>query len=557
MLLIILKVNELIRIRNIALTPLERKSITNDDLCTNIDRVKQFFAKRYKLEIETIKEIRIIKESIDARKSPMFIYTFDLVLNSSSIEQSILNKIKNSVLIDENNVDEFFIGKHITHKKISPLIVGMGPAGLFAALEFLENSVVPTIVEQGSPIEERIVDVDTFINQKLLNTYSNMQFGEGGAGTFSDAKLSTGVSSPLISKILKTFVRFGAPENITYKAMPHIGTDIIREVIKNIRDYLISNGVRIYFNTKFIDFELDSGKITSAICFNTKSQEKIAVNCNRILLCIGHSARETIEMLYNKGVQMQQKPFAIGLRIEHLQEEVNKSRYHNYYNFPILGSASYNLNVRTPDGRGVYSFCMCPGGEIVLACSENNKIVSNGMSYYDRAGNNANSAILVGVRPDDFQDTHPLSGIALQREIESKAFNLTDKKYIAPVQTVGSFLNDSQSYELGKIIPSCKNGYKLCDIKQCLPDFITKNIKYALPLLANKMDCFSSKDAVLTAVETRSSSPVKILRDENYMCTINGLYGAGEGSGYSGGIMSSAIDGIKVANKMCEESYEI
>lgn len=546
----------MIRIRNITLSVDERYQISSGTLDNNINSLKSFIAKKYHIPFENIVYFNIIKESIDARKVTQFNITVDLSLNSLNQEKSYVTKYKNFEIHDYINSDVFVSKSDKHHRNIQPIIVGMGPAGIFAALEFLENSTIPIIIERGSCIEERINDVDNFINKNFLNTESNVQFGEGGAGTFSDAKLSTGLNNPLIQKILKTFVKFGAPSEILYASLPHIGTDVIRKVIINIRKYLLSCGVKIYFNTKLIDINAISYKIHSAKFLNTKTNTEIELQCNPIMLCIGHSARDTVSMLYRNGVQMIPKSFAIGLRIEHIREDVNKSRYHQFYNHPILGAASYNLNVRTPDHRGVYTFCMCPGGEVVLASSEENSIVVNGMSYFDRSAVNSNSAILVGISPDDFNDSHPLAGFKFQRRIERLAFELSKNQYKVPVQTVGSFLNKSDNY-ISNVIPSCKHSFVLSDLKGCLPEFVFNNIKYALPLLANKMSCFSDLGAVLTGVETRSSSPVRIIRDDNFMCTIDGLYGAGEGSGFSGGIMSSALDGIKVANKICEVYNEI
>ncbi|NMD37336.1 MAG: hypothetical protein GYA87_01490 [Christensenellaceae bacterium] len=436
------------------------------------------------------------------------------------------------------------------------MIVGFGPAGMFASIVLVKNGLYPIILERGKKIDERVSDVRNFIYNKILNENSNVQFGEGGAGAFSDGKLSTGVKSKYNRFILKTFVEMGAPEEILYKAQPHIGTDKLRVVVENIRNYVESLGGSFLFNTSLENIITKNNSVVETITYNHLTNTQNSILSDNIILCIGHSARDTIEMLYKIGVNMEQKPFAIGLRIEHKQEDLNRSRYNNFSNHPALPPATYNINVRTPDKRGVYSFCMCPGGEVVIASSEKEKLVVNGMSYHSRSNINANSALLVGINPSDFESNNVLSSIDFQRNIEEKAFNIVDRKYVAPCQRVEDFLNNTISENFSTVIPSCKSGYKPVNLNKILPEYITRNLKYALPLFGNQIKCFSDYNAVLTGVETRSSSPVKILRDENGCTNIKGLYGAGEGSGYAGGIMSAAIDGIKIALNMIEKIKE-
>lgn len=540
----------MIRILNITLSPNERNELSSTELCDNINALKKYLANKYSFNVSEIQNIQIVKESIDARKSIQFIITVDISIKNNVLENQLCKKYREISKVEDLPIKPTL--KINAQKEV--VIVGFGPAGMFAALECIELGIKPTIIEQGEQIEDRTTSVEEFINSKTLNVHSNIQFGEGGAGTFSDAKLSTGVKNPKIKKILETFIHFGAPESILYKAMPHIGTDIIRTVVVNIRKYLQQSGANIYFNTKLHNIITINGQLREIELLHIDNNTSEILPCKNLLLCIGHSARDTVEMLFDNGVAMEQKPFAIGVRIEHLQTDVNKSRYHQLAQHPALPNAPYNINAKTPDGRGIYSFCMCPGGEVVMASSEKNGIVVNGMSYYARNQVNANAALLVGVRPEDFQSSHPLAGFAFQRQIEQKAFTIA-KNYIAPVETVGSILYGMKN-KIDKIIPSCKNGFTEVSLQEILPNFIYDNIKYGLPYLANKMACFSDNEAVLSGVETRSSSPVRILRNERCETNIHGIYGCGEGAGYAGGIMSSALDGIRAIYNMFMETID-
>lgn len=540
----------MIRLQNISLSPDERYRIAKGDLITDLKACKLFFAQYLRLPPEALLTIRIVKESIDARKSVSFIITADIEFVDADTENRILKRFKNASVTD---ISSPHITKRLTHTRPTPVIVGFGPAGIFAALEMVDMGLEPIMLERGAAIQQRVEDVQSFIHHQLLNSNSNIQYGEGGAGTFSDAKLSTGIKSDAIRHVLETFVRFGAPESILYKAMPHIGTDIIRRVVVQIRKHLLNHGVKISFRTTLEDIETENKTLQGIVVRDNALNQTRYIPCTKLLLCIGHSARDTVEMLYNKGVEMVSKPFAIGVRIEHLQQEVNRSRYHEYWNHPAMPRASYNLNVKTPDGRGLYSFCMCPGGEVVLASSEHSGIVVNGMSYYARDAQNANSALLVGIRPEDFNCGDPLAGFSFQRSIEQRAYESAGNQYLAPVQTVGSLLGKTEN-RISSISPSCKNGYSMCKLETILPAYVLQNLKYGLPLLAKQMRCFGNLEAVLSGVETRSSSPVRILRSECGETSIKGIYGAGEGAGFSGGIMSSSIDGIKISRRMYGEA---
>lgn len=538
----------MIRLQNISLSPEERYNIGKGELHQHINELGKFIAKLININPKDIFELKIIKESIDARKELYFILTVEVSFSAKQKEEYVLKKYKFANKVTSPSILQ--AAKYET-PPIRPVIVGFGPAGIFAALQMLDLGIAPIVLERGAAIPTRAEDIQNFIHKKILKAESNIQFGEGGAGTFSDAKLSTGVKSEYIKFILECFVRFGAPESILYKAMPHIGTDIIRKVIINIREYLLKNGVSIHFHSKLKNIIVQNSTLIEIEFEDTQNHSIKKLPCEKLLLCIGHSSRDTVEMLYQKGVFMQAKPFAIGVRIEHRQKEVNVSRYHSYAEHPIMPQASYNLNEKTPDGRGVYSFCMCPGGEVVMASSEEKGVLVNGMSYYARDEINANSALLVGVSPADFDSEHPLAGFALQRKIEQAAYHAVGDTYIAPVQNLANLLGKGNN-SIGSILPSCKNGYTLRDLSEILPNYIIQNLRYAIPKLANKMECFGNLEAILSGVETRSSSPVRILRDTQGQTNIKGLYGAGEGAGFAGGIMSSAIDGMKISKKMFE-----
>ncbi len=500
-------------------------------------------AKKLKIDKNCINSFSIIKKSLDARKKNDIKYTFSFKVKLSIDEKKVLKRFK------ENEVsifleDEYQFKK--CNKQITPLIVGSGPAGLFCAYILVKSGLKPIIIERGEKVEDRIKSVESFFEKGVLNTESNIQFGEGGAGTFSDGKLNTGISDKRINLVLKTFVEFGAPTEILYEQKPHIGTDVLRNVVVNMRNYIINNGGEFLFSTKFIDFETKDNKVVSAIV--ESNDEKLSIDCDRIVLAIGHSARDTFYKLYDKGLEFNQKAFAVGVRIEHQQELINKIQYGENYQKELLPVADYKTFVHLNNGRTVYSFCMCPGGQVVAAASENGMIATNGMSNYKRDGKNANSAILVNVNPEDFGSTHPLAGVEFQRDIETKAFKISNS-YKAPAQTVGSFVYKRKN-ESKSVLSTYLPGVVMSDLNEVLPDFICESLKEGLIEINKKLQGFACEDALLIAPETRSSSPVKILRDEDFNSKFEGLLPCGEGAGYAGGITSAAVDGIKVAEKI-------
>lgn len=522
-----------------------RKNLSDEEIA------KETF-KKYQISINSVKSWRISRKSVDARNKNdvHFVYTidFEMVDDTCSEAQCTLSGKRSSgaqyakyELVEEIEIPQITVNRK---SKYRPIIVGSGPAGLFAGLTLIENGIKPIIIEQGKKVEDRIQDVEFFKKTGKLNVLSNIQFGEGGAGTFSDGKLNTGISSPYCKKVLETFVKFGAPEQILYMSKPHVGTDYLLTIIKNIREEIIRRGGTFYFNEKVTDLKIENNKLKAVIC----SQE---METDTVVLAIGHSSRDTFEKLYKLGLSMEAKSFSVGARIEHKQEMINKSQYGEITKL-MLPAADYKL-VSHEEDRTLYTFCMCPGGVVVPSTSEENAVVTNGMSYFARDGENANSALLVGVNPEDFEGIHPLRGMYFQRELEHKAFEVGGNNYCAPAQRVEDFLEKRKTTSWGKVKPSYLPGVKMADLHEVLPKFITDTMEEGIVHLNKKLKGFADKDAVLTGVETRSSSPVRIIRDENGMSNIEGVYPCGEGAGYAGGIMSAAVDGIKVAIKILEK----
>ena len=516
----------MIRLKDIKI----REDLTNE-------QVIQKALLKNKIKLEEVNKCYIYKKSIDARKKDdvYYNYTIDIELKDRKKESKY------------EKVEEYkFPEIQVTRKsKYQPVIIGAGPAGLFAGLILVENGIKPIILERGKKVEERIKDIEHFIQNKKFNTNSNIQFGEGGAGTFSDGKLNTGNSAGIYSrKVLEEFVKFGAPEEILYTAKPHIGTDNLRNIVKNIREYIISKGGQVLFNEQVTDFEIEHGKIKAVICSKR-------IETDSVILAIGHSARDTFKKLYDLGVEIQPKNFAVGVRIEHLQEEINKAQYGTQTKLK-LPTADYKLVYHAQNGRTCYTFCMCPGGQVMASNSEENSIVTNGMSNFARDGKNANSAVLVNVTVDDYYKNSPLDGMYFQEELERKAFELGGSNYNAPVQKVSDFLAEETTIEFGRVKPTYMPGVTGANLNEILPEFVSQTLKEGIVELDKKLHGFADKDAILTGVETRSSSPVQITRDKENLNSINvqGLYPCGEGAGYAGGIMTAAIDGIKCAIKI-------
>lgn len=504
-------------------------------------------AKTLHISVKAVLEFEFSKLSVDARKKDNvhYIATVDVLLDNKQVKEKDViakNKKLNLTTVKPYNYYIPTVNKQVK----PPVIVGAGPAGLFCGLILAQAGCCPIIIERGKSVENRQKDVELFWNTGILNVNSNVQFGEGGAGTFSDGKLNTGTKDVRIKKVLSEFVENGAPKEILYIAKPHIGTDKLPTAVRNIRNQIINLGGKVLFETQLTDINIKNNKIVSVVV--NKNNSKEIIECDNLVLALGHSARDTFEMLVNKGIPMEQKAFSIGARIEHLQSKINKAQYGSFANKGNLGSADYKLAVHLENGRGVYTFCMCPGGTVVAAASEENRLVTNGMSKFARAENNANSALLVGVNPTDFGSDDILAGVQLQRKLEEKAFELGGGEYKAPVQRVADFLENRATTSFGEVIPSYTAGVTMADINCCLPDYISQSLKLGLKQLDKRLQGFADGDAILTAVETRSSSPVRIIRNDNLeSVAVNGLYPCGEGAGYAGGIMSAAVDGIKCA----------
>ena len=503
-------------------------------------------ARKLKIPVESILSYRIFKKSVDARKKNdiHFVYTLDVELMNEERILAIHSK-KGVTKVPKLSYEYEKIAPDNIER---PIVVGTGPAGLFAGLVLAQKGYRPIVLERGKPIDERAVDVGLFWSQGSLNTESNVQFGEGGAGSFSDGKLTTLTKNPRSRKVLEEFVKAGAPEEILYINKPHVGTDILRDVVKNIRKTIISLGGDVRFNSKVTNLIIKDGQIRGV-----QVNDNGIINCDKVLLALGHSARDTFQMLYDNKVEIIQKGFSIGVRIEHPQVMIDERQYGEYANHPKLGAADYKLSAHFENGRSAYTFCMCPGGTVVAAASEENMVVTNGMSFHARDMDNANSAILVGVKPSDYGDEHPLAGVEFQRKWERMAFIAGGSNYKAPAQKVGDFLQDKSSEEIGQINPSYKPGVFMTDLRKCLPDYVTETLKKALVEFDKNIKGFANPDAIMTGVESRSSSPIRIQRDDEFQSNIKGLYPVGEGAGYAGGIISAAVDGIRVAESIYDK----
>ena len=489
-----------------------------------------------------IRQVKIVRRSVDARKKPdvRVIYTIDVAVDGNEKRILKLSGCKRAQLAPTS-----FYKAPKTDKQCAkrPVVIGFGPAGMFAALILANAGLRPIVLERGEDAASRNAKVEHFFATGELDTRSNVQFGEGGAGTFSDGKLNTGVNNPRIHWILSQFVKFGARDNIIYDAKPHVGTDVLLTVVQNLRSRVIKLGGEVRFNTQVTSLLTDGDRLVGV-----KTADGEEIPCDTAVLAIGHSARDTFEMLNERGVPMEPKAFAMGVRIEHKQTLIDESQY-GMVN-PCLPPADYKLVQHLEDGS-VYTFCMCPGGFVVAAASEEGRVVTNGMSYADRDGENANAAFLVTVNPEEFPYEGTLGGMHWQREIEEKAYQASGS-YRAPAQTVGDFLAGKASEGPGAVKPTYRPGVHWCDLHEVLPEKISRSLAEALPMLDGSLKGYADPDAVLTAPETRSSSPVRILRDESRQSKIRGLYPTGEGAGYAGGIMSAAIDGIMTAEAIIE-----
>ncbi len=511
------------------------------------DALKTILLKKLKLNPSDLISFSVTRRSIDARdkQDVHFVLSVDLSLKN---ETGALRRNKNlspvSAQCNHNKNSSFFILHSSLHQP--PLVVGAGPAGLFAALTLARAGARPVLIERGKPVDRRTNDVNVMQEQGVLDPESNVQYGEGGAGAFSDGKLTCGIKSPHVRSILETFVSHGAPEEILIDQKPHIGTDRLKGVVASIREEIIRLGGTVYFETRLEKLIIRGSHIEGAVISHKGESREFLTDT--VLLCIGHSARDTVQTLFGQGLRMEQKPFAMGVRIEHPRVFIDRSQYGSFAGHPALGAASYKLICHTPDGRGVYTFCMCPGGEVIAAASQPGGVVTNGMSFHARDGVNSNSALLVGVRPQDFGDDHPLAGLVLQRSIEKAAFRAGGGGFIAPAQRVGDFLENRTSVSFGEVIPSYRPGVVPADLRAVLPDWIVEDLKKGIRAMNAQLSGFANPDAVLTGPETRSSSPVRISRNPlGEAEDLRGLYPVGEGAGYAGGIVSAAADGITAA----------
>lgn len=495
-----------------------------------------------KIGEKEIKDIFIHKMSVDARGIIKFVYSVAAVLENESKESEFL-AISKDVTVKTQEKMEILKGEKPL--KNPPVICGFGPSGLFCALLLARQGFNPIVIEQGQDIDSRTKTVADFATRAKLSTRSNVQFGEGGAGTFSDGKLTTRIGDSRCGFVLDTLAEFGAPPEIKMVAKPHIGTDKLAGVIKNIRQEIIALGGKVLFNTKLVDVEVKNG----AVCgVNTESGY---FETTTLIMATGHSARDTFFMLKSKGIDISAKPFSVGVRIESLQSDIDKGLYHFLAGHKALPKGEYQLATKV-NGRGVYTFCMCPGGSVVAAASEENSVVVNGMSRHSRDGKNANSALVVSVTPEDFGGDF-VKAIEFQRELESKAFVLGGKNYKAPSQTVDSFLEGTAKLNCKNVEPSYPIGTAEANLATLFPQFVTDGLKTALVSLNRKLNGFAAPDSVLTGVETRTSSPARITRGENYQSNIQGIYPCGEGAGYAGGIMSAAVDGVRIAQQISSE----
>ena len=512
------------------------------------ETLRKAAARELRTELKTIRSVSLFRRSADARKKDQihFICTLDAEVTVN--ENTLLKKAKNAV-----RAAPYHYKLPKWHGGAQPVVVGFGPAGMFAALVLAQSGACPIVVERGKDVDSRTADVNRFWLTGKLDTTSNVQFGEGGAGTFSDGKLNTGTKDSRQRKVLEEFVAHGAPEEILYNAKPHIGTDKLKLTVKNIREEIISLGGRVLFETKLTGFEVKDDRLCAAVVEHDGNTERIETDS--VILAVGHSARDTFEMLFDKGLPMEAKPFSVGARIEHLREEIDRAQYGKYAGHPVLGAASYKMNVHTKNDRGVYTFCMCPGGRVVNASSEEGRLCTNGMSEFARDAVNSNAALLVSVSPADFGGDSPLAGMYYQRRLEENAFRLGGG-FHAPVQRVADFLQNRKSSRLGAVIPSIAPDGVLCDLRSILPDYVGESMAEAIPAMGRRLAGFDNGDAVLTGVETRSSSPVRILRSSETLQSVSvaGLYPCGEGAGYAGGIISAAVDGIKCAERIISRS---
>ena len=504
------------------------------------------------IQADELQSVQIFKLSFDARKAELLqVYIVDVALSSAALEAEVLHRFANNPHVrptpDMAYRPVAAAPEHLTSR---PVVVGFGPCGIFAALLLAQMGFKPIVLERGKKVRERTKDTWNLWRKNQLHPESNVQFGEGGAGTFSDGKLYSQIKDPrhLGRKVMQEFVKAGAPEEILVDAHPHIGTFKLVKVVEHLREQIIALGGEVRFEQRVTDVKIENSELQGLTVLDLATQQSYELATQQAVLALGHSSRDTFAMLYERGVYVEAKPFSIGFRIEHPQSLIDRARWGRHAGHPLLGAADYKLVHHAKNGRAVYSFCMCPGGTVVAATSEIGRVVTNGMSQYSRNERNANAGIVVGITPEDFPSKHPLAGIELQRTLESAAYVLGGSTYEAPGQLVGDFVKGMASTALGSVEPSYKPGVKLVDLATALPSYAIEAIREAIPAFAKKIKGFDLPDAVLTGVETRTSSPIKMTRGDDFQSlNVRGLFPAGEGASYAGGILSAGVDGIKVA----------
>jgi hypothetical protein len=515
------------------------------------DALPQLIAQTLGLDPTDIFSHTIYKRSYDARKQNLLlVYIVDVELASNERQAQLLQQFEGHPHIRITPDQDYYpVAQLNAAPALRPVVVGFGPCGIFAALLLAQMGFCPIVLERGKKVRERTKDTWGLWRKNILHPESNVQFGEGGAGTFSDGKLWSQIKDPrhLGRKVMHEFVKAGAPAEILLVSKPHIGTFKLVKVVEHMREQIIALGGEVRFEQRVSDVQIEAGQIRGLTVQNLADNSSYDLRADHVVLALGHSSRDTVAMLHGRGVFMEAKPFSIGFRIEHPQGLIDRARLGQHAGHPLLGAADYKLVHHADNGRSVYSFCMCPGGTVVAATSEPNRVVTNGMSQYSRNERNANAGIVVGITPADYPGG-PLAGIEFQRQLESHAFVLGGSNYAAPAQLVGDFINRRPSTELGSVEPSYKPGVKLTDLASALPGYAIEAMREALPVFGKKIRGFDMHDAVLTGVETRTSSPLKITRGENFQSlNVIGLYPAGEGASYAGGILSAGVDGIEVA----------
>jgi uncharacterized protein len=524
------------------------------------DALPALICSTLKISANQLKSFNIYKRSYDARKQKLLlVYIVDVELDSAQLEAQLLAKFStNSHIRPAPDMVYQLPVKLNEAPAIRPVVIGFGPCGIFAAMMLAQMGFKPIVIERGKQVRERTKDTWGLWRKRVLHTESNVQFGEGGAGTFSDGKLYSQIKDPrfLGRKVMTEFVKAGAPEEILLVSKPHIGTFRLVKVVENMREQIIAMGGEIRFQQRVCDFHIEDGHIRGLTIENLADGGTYELRADHVVLALGHSSRDTFAKLYERGVYMEAKPFSVGFRIEHPQGLIDRARLGQHAGHPLLGAADYKLVHHAANGRSVYSFCMCPGGTVVAATSEENRVVTNGMSQYSRNERNANAGIVVGISPADYPGG-PLAGIAFQRKLESNAFVMGGSTYEAPGQLVGDFIAGKASAALGSVEPSYKPGVKMTDLADALPEYAITAMREALPAFGKKIKGFDMHDAVLTGVETRTSSPLRITRGDDFQSlNVKGLYPAGEGASYAGGILSAGVDGIEVAEAVARNLVE-